>query len=111
MWQPRAFGVFIGWLAAISLAVFFASDDLIKAGLFGDACKQDGLNSWNCGVVPKLVVAIPNSFVYFLKLPFVYDGTLDVLGAGFAFMVMGSSVAYGLALIALNYWVWKLNQL
>ena len=106
----RHFGIFIGWLAAACLAVFFVADDLVKAGVFGDACKQYGLNSWSCGVVPKLVVWLPNSFVYFLKLPFAYDGTLDLLGAGFALMVMGSSVAYGLALVAVNYWIWKLNR-
>lgn len=111
MWQPRAFGIFIGWLAVASLAVFFLSDEMVKAGLFGEACRQDGLGSWNCGVIPKLVVGVPSSFVYFLKLPFIYDGNWDPLGTGFVFMVMGSSVAYGLALVALNYWIWKLNQL
>lgn len=111
MWQPRVFGIFIGWVAAIALAVFFLADEMVKAGLFGDACKQYGLESWNCGALPKFVVWIPNSFVYFLKLPFIYDGGGDLLGAGFAFMVMGSTIAYGLALVALNYWLWKLNQL
>jgi hypothetical protein len=53
---------------------------------------------------------VPDSFVYFLKLPFEYDGSMDFLGAGFAWMVIGSSVAYGFALVALNYWVWKFNQ-
>lgn len=111
MWQPRALGIFIGWLAAASLAVFFLSDEMVKAGLFGESCRQYGLSSWNCGVVPKFIVWVPDSFVYFLGLPFTYDATTDILGAGFTFMVMGSSVAYGLALVALNYWVWKLNQL
>jgi len=111
MWQPRGFGVFIGWVAVASLAVFFLSDEMVKAGLFGEACKEHGLSSWSCGVVPKFVVWLPDSFVYFLKLPFVYDGSTDLLGAGFAMMAMGSTVAYALALVALNYWVWKLNQL
>jgi len=101
----------VGWVAAIALGAAFASDEMIKSGLFGEACKADGLGSWSCGVVPKLAVAVPNTFVYFLRLPFTYYGAWDPLGAGFAVMVMGSSVAYGLALIALNYWVWKLNQL
>ncbi|MBL9098602.1 MAG: hypothetical protein JNK07_16855, partial [Alphaproteobacteria bacterium] len=46
MWQPRLFGILTGWLAASSLGVFFFADDIVKAGLFGDACKQYGLASW-----------------------------------------------------------------
>lgn len=111
MWQPRLFGIFIGWLGATALAVFFLHDEMAKAGAFGEACKQYGLDSWSCGVVPKFVVCVPDTFVYFLQLPFTYDATADILGAGFLWMVMGSSVAYGLALVALNYWVWKLNRL
>ncbi len=111
MWQPRVSGIVIGWLAAASLAVFFLSDEMVKAGLFGEACKQYGLNSWSCGVLPKFIVWLPDSFVYFLKLPFTYDGSADLLGAGYVFMFMGSSVAYGFALVAMNYWIWKLNSL
>lgn len=111
MWQPRLFGILTGWLAASSLGVFFFADDIVKAGLFGDACKQYGLASWSCGAMPKFAVWMPDMFVYFLKLPFTYDGSTDFLGAGFAFMAMGSSVAYALALVAVNYWVWKLNEL
>jgi hypothetical protein len=111
MWQPRLFGIFIGWLGAVSLAVFFLSDEMVKTGVFGTACKQYGLESWSCGAMPKLAVWIPNSFVHFLQLPFLYDGSTDFLGIGWMWMVMGSTVAYALALVALNYWVWKLNQL
>ena len=111
MWQPRALGILIGWSAAASLAVYFGSNDLIKAGLFGDACKQFGLASWSCGALPKFAVWLPDTFVYFLKLPFTYDGSADFLGAGFAFMAMGSSVAYAVALVAANYWIWRLNSL
>lgn len=111
MWQPRMSGIFVGWLAAASLAVFFLHDELVKAGAFGESCKEYGLDAWSCGIVPKFVVWVPDMFVYFLKLPFTYDGTMDILGAGWAFMVMGSSVAYGFALVAVNYWIWKFNQL
>ena len=111
MWRPRLFGIFIGWLAAVSLAVYFLHDEMAKAGAFGESCKQHGLESWSCGIVPKFIIWVPGSFIYFLKLPFQYDGSADLLGAGFAWMVMGSSVAYGFALVALNYWVWKFNQL
>jgi hypothetical protein len=111
MWRPRLYGIFVGWLAAVSLAVYFLHDEMVKAGAFGEACQQHGLDSWSCGIVPKFIVWVPSSFIYFLKLPFEYDGSMDFLGAGFAWMVMGSSVAYGFALVALNYWVWKFNQL
>ncbi len=111
MWQPRVFGIFIGWLAAACLTVFFFSDKLVEAGVFGEACRQYGLSSWSCGVLPKFIVWLPNSFVYFLKLPFTYDGTFDLIGTGYLVMIVGSSVAYGLALIAANYWIWKLNAL
>ena len=111
MWEPRPLGIVIGWLAAASLAVLLLSDELVKVGAFGESCRQYGLESWNCGVAPKFFVWVPDTFIYFLTLPFTYDGSTDILGAGWAFMVMGSSVAYGFALVALNYWVWKLNQL
>ena len=111
MWQPRVFGIFIGWLAAVCLTVFFFSDKLIEAGLFGDSCKQYGLSSWSCGVLPKLAVWLPNTFMYFLKLPFTYDGSWDLVGAQYATMLLGSPVAYVLAFVALNYWIWKLNTL
>lgn len=111
MWEPRVHGIAIGWLAAASLGVFLLSDELVKVGAFGESCRQYGLESWNCGVVPKFVVWVPDTFIYFLKLPFAYDGSTDILGAGWAFMVMGSSVAYSFALVAVNYWIWKFNQL
>lgn len=111
MWQPRGFGVLVGWVAAISLAVYFLSDQMVQAGVFGESCRAYGLNSWSCGALPKLAVWVPNMFVYFLELPFKYDGTYDFIGAGFMFMTMGSSVAYGFALVAANYWIWKLNSL
>jgi hypothetical protein len=111
MWEPKGFGAFIGWLAAAATAVYFLSGEMVRAGFFGEACRQYGLDSFACGVVPNMVVALPNSFVYFLELPFKYDASADWIGAGFMWMAMGSSVAYGLALVAVNYWVWKLNQL
>lgn len=111
LWKPRGFGTFIGWVAAVSLAIYFLSDQLVQAGLFGESCRLNGLDSWSCGVIPKFVVWLPNMFVYFLKLPFNYDSAYDLIGAGFMFMAMGSSVAYILALVAANYWIWKLNTL
>jgi hypothetical protein len=111
MWQPRFFGILTGWPAAGMLSVFFFADDVVKAGIFGDACKQYGFASWNCGAMPKLAAWVPDTFIYLLKLPLTYDSSTDFLGAGFAFMTMGSSVAYALALIAVNYWSWKLNEL
>ncbi len=111
MWQPRALGILIGWSAAASLALYFGSDDMIKAGLFGEACKQYGVASWSCGALPNIVVWLPETFVYFLALPFTYDSSEDLLGAGFLFMAMGSSVAYAIALVAVNYWICKLNSL
>lgn len=111
MWQPRAFGVLIGWAAAIFVAIYFLSDELMNTGLLGEECIYDGLSSWNCGLMPRLVIALPNTFVYFLQLPFNYDAAWDVLGAQFTLMIVGSTIAYGLALVAVNYWVWKLNQL
>lgn len=111
MWEPRGFGVFIGWLGAAATALHFLSGELVKAGLFGDACREHGLDSWSCGFLPKFVVWVPDTFVYFLTLPFTYDASSDLIGAGFMTMAMGSTVAYALALVAVNYWIWKLNQL
>ncbi len=110
MWQPRVFGIVVGWLAAAALAVFILSDQMVKAGLFGDACKQYGLSALSRGALPKFLVWAPDMFIYFLKLPFTYDRSTDLLDAVFLFMALGSSVAYALALVAANYWVWKLNQ-
>ena len=110
MWQPRAFGIFAGWLMVACAAVYFFSDEMIKAGLFGDACKDYGLNSWSCGFLPKALVALPNSLAYFLELPFT-GGNWYMLGTDYLMMFVGSPIAYLFAIAAANYWVWKLNSL
>ncbi len=43
--------------------------------------------------------------------PFTYDASADWIGASSALMWTGSPIAYALATVATNYWVWKLNQL
>jgi hypothetical protein len=111
MWEPRFFGIAIGWLSAIALVLHFLESDLVQAGLFGESCRLYGLGSWSCGVLPKLAVWVPDTFVYFLSLPFAYDGSQDWIGASYAMMWTGSPVAYWFATVATNYWVWKLNQL
>ena len=111
MWEPRGFGTVIGWLAAVGLAVFFLHEDMVRAGLFGQSCAAYGLDSWSCGLLPKLAVWVPDLFMYFLTHPFEYDGRADWLGLDYATMWMGSPVAWILAVVAANYWVWKLNRL
>jgi hypothetical protein len=111
MWEPRGLGVMIGWLTAASIGVYFMHEDMIRAGLFGESCALYGLESWSCGVLPKMAVWLPDMFVYFLTHPFEYDGSADWIGVDYATMWMGSPVAYGIALVATNYWVWKLNRL
>jgi hypothetical protein len=111
LWQPRGFGALIGWVAFVSLAIYFLHDQMVQAGFFGESCRTYGLDSWSCGVIPNFVVWLPNMFVYFLRLPFNYDSSADLIGAGFMFMALGSGVAYILALVAVNYWIWKLNTL
>jgi hypothetical protein len=111
MWQPRGFGVFIGWLTLAGLAVFFFSDKLVEAGVFGEACRAYGLSSWSCGVLPRFIVWVPTTFIHFLQLPLTYDGGADMIGADYAMMWTGSAIAYAFAAVATNYWVWKLNEL
>lgn len=111
MWQPRAFGITVGWLVAAAVAVYFLQDDMIQAGFFGDACKNYGLASWACGVTPKMAVWLPNMFVYLITAPFGYDGSADWIGTEYATLWLFSPIAYAIALVATNYWVWKLNQL
>jgi hypothetical protein len=111
MWEPRGFGVLVGWIAAVAMAIYFMHDDMAQAGLFGQACAAHGLDSWSCGVLPKLAVWLPEMFVYFLAHPFEYDARYDWIGLDYATMWMGSPIAYALATVATNYWVWKLNQL
>ena len=111
MWEPRGLGFAIGWLTAAALGVYFMHEDMIRAGLFGDSCALYGLESWSCGVLPKMAVWLPGMFVYFLTHPFEYDGSADWIGVDYATMWMGSPVAYGIALVATNYWVWKLNRI
>jgi hypothetical protein len=62
-------------------------------------------------VLPKLAVWLPDVFVYFLTHPFTYDPSADWIGIDYAMMWMGSPVAYTVAFVATNYWVWKFNQL
>jgi len=111
MWQPRAFGIFAGWLMVACAAVYFLSDEMIKAGLFGEACRTYGLGSWSCGVLPKAIVALPNSLAYFLELPFTAGGNWYMLGTDYILMFVGSPLAYLFAIAAANYWIWKLNSL
>jgi hypothetical protein len=49
--------------------------------------------------------------MYFLLLPFTYDGSWDLIGTTYATMVIGTPVAYGFAFVALNYWIWKLSTI
>ena len=111
MWELRMFGIAVGWLTAAALAVYFMHDDMIAAGLFGESCAQYGLYSWSCGALPKLAVWMPDMFVYFLTHPFTYDSSTDYIGMDYATMWMGSPVSYLVALVATNYWVWKLNRM
>lgn len=111
MWEPRAFGIAVGWLTAAAVAVYFLQDDMIQLGFFGDACKNYGLASWACGVSPKMAVWLPNLFVYLITAPFGYDGSADWIGTEYATLWLFSPIAYAFALVGLNYWVWKLNQL
>lgn len=111
MWQPRLFGAVVGWLALAAVTVYFLQTDMVQAGLFGDSCKSYGMSSWACGFLPNIAVWLSSTFVYFLELPFTYDSGSDWVGATSAIMWAGSPVAYILAAVATNYWVWKLNQL
>lgn len=111
MWQPRMFGIAVGWLAVAAVAVYFLQTDMVQAGLFGESCRIFGMSSWSCGVLPNLAVGASNTFVYFIEYPFTYDASNDWIGASSALMWTGSPIAYWLAAIATNYWVWKLNQL
>ena len=111
MWQPRFFGIAIGWLTIMAVAVHFLQDDLIRYGWFGDACKLYGIGSWSCGVAPKMIFWLPNMFVYLIAEPFAYNGGNDWFGTEYVMLWTASPIAYFLALIATNYWVWKLNQM
>ncbi len=109
MWQPRFPGIVVGWLTAAAIAVYFLHDEMAKLGVFGASCRAHGLTSWDCGALPKLAVWLPDAFVYFLMNPFSYDGAADILGAEYALMWLGSPVAYLIAFVAVNYWVWRLK--
>ncbi len=111
MWEPRGVGVAMGWIAAAAIAIYFMQEDMIRAGLFGESCALYGLESWSCGFLPKLAVWLPEMFVYFLMHPFEYDASWDWIGLDYATMWMGSPVAWWVAILATNYWVWKLNRL
>jgi hypothetical protein len=111
MWQPRLFGILTGWLALAAVAIYFLQTDMVQAGLFGESCKTYGMSSWACGVLPNLAVWTSSTFVYFLEYPFTYNAANDWIGASSALMWTGSPIAYTLALVATNYWVWKLNEL
>ena len=111
MWEPRLFGAVVGWLGLAAVAIYFLQTDIVQAGLFGDSCRVYGMSSWSCGVLPNLAVWVSNAFVYFLEYPFTYDASSDWIGASSALMWTGSPVAYFFALVATNYWVWKLNQI
>jgi hypothetical protein len=83
---------------------------MVKVGLFGEACKDYGLSSWSCGILPKAIVSLPSSLAYFLELPFV-GGNWYMLGTDYLMMFVGSPIAYLFAVAAANYWIWKLNTL
>ena len=110
MWRPRGMGMMAGWLTLFTIAVYFLRDDMSRIGLFSQSCAQYGLNSWSCGVLPKMVVGLADTFVYFITHPFKYDSRTDLIGVDYATMWMGSPVSYAVAVVAANYWIWKLNS-
>ena len=111
MWEPRLAGIAAGWLSVVAVAIHFLRNDIVRAGIFGDSCAQYGLYSWSCGAFPKMTVWLSDLYVYFITHPFQYDASNDWIGADYASMWMGSPVAYIVAFVALNYWVWTLNRL
>ena len=114
MWQLRILGTTVGWIVVVLLVAQLLSSHLIDAAKAIGYCRHHGGTAVVCDYPTGLLLgdgSLPHLFTVAVTLPFTYRIENDEFGYALAFIIYASPIAFGLVIIAVNYWIWQVRRL